>query len=113
MLTRYVLYALLATLLASCRTYLDDDESGRIPSWTDLYGEPTDTAFSGILSFAHLPYYKCLSSRDYLFDIGIVGFPFDTAVTYRPGARFGPHGIRSGQNLSSRLLVASPRPRTP
>jgi len=30
------------------------------------------------------------------FDIAILGMPFDTAVTYRPGARFGPYAIRSG-----------------
>lgn len=28
---------------------------------------------------------KCLSDRDTPFDIGIIGAPFDTAVTYRPG----------------------------
>ncbi|KXS13555.1 Arginase/deacetylase [Gonapodya prolifera JEL478] len=28
------------------------------------------------------------------FDIAVVGIPFDTSVTYRPGARFGPRGIR-------------------
>ena len=30
------------------------------------------------------------------FDIAILGMPFDTGVTYRPGARFGPYAIRSG-----------------
>ncbi len=29
------------------------------------------------------------------FDIGIIGAPFDTAVSYRPGARFGPRAIRA------------------
>jgi agmatinase len=28
-------------------------------------------------------------------DVGIVGIPFDTATTNRPGARFGPEAIRS------------------
>lgn len=28
--------------------------------------------------------------------------PFDTAVTYRPGARFGPQGIRVGSRRSLR-----------
>jgi len=47
--------------------------------------------FSGISTFAHLPYVKCLTAQDVEFDIGIVGVPFDTAVSYRPGefmARF-------------------------
>ncbi|KIM31715.1 hypothetical protein M408DRAFT_327169 [Serendipita vermifera MAFF 305830] len=52
-------------------------------------------AFSGITTFAHLPTIPCLASKD-SFDIAIVGYPFDTAVSYRPGARFGPHGIRDG-----------------
>lgn len=33
-------------------------------------------------------------------DVGIVGVPFDSTVSYRPGARFGPEHIRN----SSRLL---------
>ena len=37
------------------------------------------------MTFAHLKHVKCLSNRDVPFDIGIVGAPFDTAVTYRPG----------------------------
>ena len=28
---------------------------------------------------------KCLTAPDVEFDIGIVGVPFDTAVSYRPG----------------------------
>ena len=28
---------------------------------------------------------KCLTAPDVPFDIGIVGAPFDTAVSYRPG----------------------------
>jgi hypothetical protein len=28
---------------------------------------------------------KCLTAQDAEFDIGIVGVPFDTAVSYRPG----------------------------
>jgi agmatinase len=35
------------------------------------------------------------------FDIGIIGAPFDTAVTYRPGARFGPRAIRAASSRQS------------
>ncbi|KAI4133363.1 MAG: hypothetical protein LQ338_000263 [Usnochroma carphineum] len=52
-------------------------------------------AFSGVSTFAHLKHVKCLSNRDVPFDIGVIGAPFDTAVTYRPGARFGPRAIRA------------------
>lgn len=41
--------------------------------------------FSGISTFAHLNHVKCLTKPDTLFDIAILGVPFDTAVSYRPG----------------------------
>ena len=41
--------------------------------------------FSGVSTFAHLKHTKCLTSTDTLFDIAILGVPFDTAVSYRPG----------------------------
>lgn len=38
---------------------------------------------------------RCLQHPERTYDIAILGAPFDTAVTYRPGARFGPRAIRS------------------
>ena len=32
-------------------------------------------------------------------DVGIVGVPFDSGVSYRPGARFGPAHVRAGSKL--------------
>lgn len=32
---------------------------------------------------------KCLIAPDELFDIGVIGAPFDTAVSYRPGESDG------------------------
>jgi Arginase family len=72
---------------------LDDEE------YHSRFGPQVDLPFSGPLSFAHLPYSRCLDDLHSVttpFDIAILGMPFDTAVTYRPGARFGPYGIRSG-----------------
>jgi agmatinase len=54
----------------------------------------SDWAFTGISTFAHLPHTKCLVDASVAFDVGIIGAPFDTAVSYRPGARFGPRSIR-------------------
>ncbi|KAJ0282400.1 hypothetical protein COL940_005149 [Colletotrichum noveboracense] len=31
-------------------------------------------------------------------DVAILGFPYDTSTSYRPGARFGPRGIRAGSS---------------
>ncbi|KAL4998155.1 arginase family-domain-containing protein [Aspergillus recurvatus] len=52
-------------------------------------------SFSGHASFAHLKPVKCLVEPDEKYDIAIIGAPFDTAVSYRPGARFGPRAIRA------------------
>ncbi|OCK90306.1 arginase family protein [Cenococcum geophilum 1.58] len=58
----------------------------------------TGSAFSGLTTFANLPYVHCLAEGKKVekFDIAILGAPFDTGVTARPGARFGPGGIRQG-----------------
>jgi len=60
--------------------------------WTFEWG------FSGVNSFAHLEHIKCLTKPDTPFDIAILGVPFDTAVSYRPGARFGPRAIRAASS---------------
>lgn len=52
--------------------------------------------YGGIATFAHLPHISEVSD----VDVAIVGVPFDTGVSYRPGARFGPNHVRE----SSRLL---------
>ncbi|KAF7307470.1 Agmatinase 1 [Mycena indigotica] len=65
-------------------------------TWLEKYGAQIDQPFSGPLSFSHIPYTRCLEDESKKFDIAILGMPFDTGVTYRPGARFGPFAIRSG-----------------
>lgn len=52
--------------------------------------------YAGEATFAHLPKIERVDAAD----IAVVGIPFDTGVTYRPGARFGPSHVRE----SSRLL---------
>ncbi|RDW74399.1 agmatinase [Aspergillus mulundensis] len=55
--------------------------------------------FSGLTTFAHIPYVNCFvdsEAQSTSYDIAILGAPFDTAVTGRPGARYGPGGIRLG-----------------
>ncbi|KAK7063726.1 Arginase/deacetylase [Favolaschia claudopus] len=65
-------------------------------TWLEKYGSQIDQPFSGPLAFSHIPYTRCLEDESQLFDIAILGLPFDTGVSYRPGARFGPYAIRSG-----------------
>ncbi|GAA6042679.1 hypothetical protein JCM8097_003741 [Rhodosporidiobolus ruineniae] len=64
--------------------------------WTAKYGGSPDLSFSGIVTFAHLPHARCLDEPGKPLDIALIGFPFDTSVSYRSGARFGPNGIRQG-----------------
>ncbi|KAI3324495.1 arginase [Xylariaceae sp. AK1471] len=55
--------------------------------------------FSGLTTYAHIPYVNCFSddaTTGSKYDIAIFGAPFDTGVTARPGARYGPQGIRLG-----------------
>jgi agmatinase len=52
--------------------------------------------YGGPATFARLPRLDEVSRAD----VVVVGVPFDTGVSYRPGARFGPGHIRA----SSRLL---------
>ncbi|KAK8115491.1 Arginase/deacetylase [Apiospora sp. TS-2023a] len=59
-------------------------------------GKQADSVFSGISTFGRLPYYPCLGAEDVEYDIAFIGAPFDTGTSYRPGARFGPNGIRQG-----------------
>ncbi|PKY05103.1 agmatinase 1 [Aspergillus campestris IBT 28561] len=59
----------------------------------------TGSQFSGLTTFAHMPYVNCFvdaEAESTPYDIAFLGAPFDTAVTGRPGARFGPSGIRLG-----------------
>ncbi|KAL2258616.1 hypothetical protein VTK26DRAFT_8016 [Humicola hyalothermophila] len=59
-------------------------------------GTQADSVFSGITTFGRLPYQPCLQNPDAIYDIAFLGAPFDTGTSYRPGARFGPSGIRQG-----------------
>jgi agmatinase len=46
--------------------------------------------YAGASTFARLPEIDRVSD----YDVAILGLPFDSGVSYRPGARFGPMGIR-------------------
>ena len=51
--------------------------------------------YTGIRTFARCPYVEDPSG----VDVGFVGIPFDTATSYRTGARFGPEALRAGSTL--------------
>ncbi len=65
---------------------------------TDLHVETHyEPMFSGATSFCRRAYARNLEG----VDVAVMGVPFDTAVTNRPGTRLGPRAIRAAStNLS-------------
>ncbi|MDF5752672.1 agmatinase [Spongiactinospora sp. TRM90649] len=51
--------------------------------------------FAGPATFARLPRLDEVERAD----VAVVGVPFDTGVSYRPGARFGPAAVREASRL--------------
>ncbi|MEV4570892.1 agmatinase [Nonomuraea sp. NPDC049419] len=51
--------------------------------------------FAGFATFARLPRLDQVERAD----VAVVGVPFDTGVSYRPGARFGPAAVREASRL--------------
>ncbi|PHH62551.1 hypothetical protein CDD81_6937 [Ophiocordyceps australis] len=98
-------------LSAGCQGHARDHDAKK---WTQeelaelqvKWGKGEQWGFAGIASFAHLDHVECLTDPSINYDIAIIGIPFDTAVTYRPGARFGPRAIRqaSARQIASRAF---------
>ncbi len=70
------------------------------------YGPPDPSLaprYTGVRTFARFPH---VTDPDGV-DAAIVGVPFDTATSYRPGARFGPEAIRAGfaQQVPKRVAI--------
>jgi agmatinase len=66
---------------------------------TSLHYGPPDASlaprYTGVRTFA-----RCPNVTDFpKADVAVVGVPFDTATSYRPGARFGPAAIRDQSQL--------------
>ncbi|MCU1635263.1 MAG: speB [Cryobacterium sp.] len=51
--------------------------------------------YAGIATFARLPRVEDVRQAD----ITVLGVPFDSGVSYRPGARFGPSHVREASRL--------------
>jgi agmatinase len=52
--------------------------------------------YAGVRTFARLPHVE-IPHED--VDAAVIGVPFDTATSFRPGTRFGPEAIRSASAL--------------
>ncbi|MEG2139987.1 MAG: arginase family protein, partial [Bilophila sp.] len=51
--------------------------------------------FCGIRTFQRLPHVPTAAGNDF----AILGVPFDTATSYRPGCRFGPAALRDASSI--------------
>jgi agmatinase len=66
---------------------------------SDIHHRPLDAQviprFAGVRTFMRLPHTIDLTG----VDAAAIGIPFDTATSYRTGARFGPEAVRSASAL--------------
>jgi agmatinase len=61
----------------------------------DLHGTTAEPAYAGVTSFMRRKYTRELEG----VDVAVMGVPFDTATTNRPGARLGPRAMRSASSI--------------
>lgn len=87
---------------------------------TSDLSEDNPNLFGGIVTFAHFMHFDCFNPNfnSKNIDIAVVGAPFDTGTSYRPGARMGPHLIRSasrrlGEGITPVRSNGSPNSKLP
>ncbi len=64
-------------------------------STDSLYGTTPEPTYGGVISFMRRKYRKDMAG----VDVAVLGVPFDTATTNRPGARYGPRAIRHASTV--------------
>ncbi len=69
----------------------DGDQGDQAFRKQDVYGRWPEMTYGGALSFLRRRYSRDLAG----IDVAVSGIPYDSAVTYRPGARLGPRAIRA------------------
>lgn len=65
----------------------------------EIKGTDYELTYAGALSFARRRYSRDLAG----VDIAVSGIPFDSAVTNRPGTRFGPRAVRAASTQLAEL----------
>jgi agmatinase len=58
--------------------------------------------FAGICTFCRYPAIQLVPTASRPLDWALYGVPYDTGVTYRPGARFGPRAVREASQYVKR-----------
>ena len=68
--------------------------------------------FAGVPTFMRLPHVSLEAAKIKDVDIGIIGVPWDSGTTNRPGPRHGPRQLRAASTMiRACLLSTSPSPR--
>lgn len=63
--------------------------------------------YAGIQTMFKLPYAE--DAREVIqYDVTFMGIPYDIGTSYRPGARFGPAGVRRASQVYSSLYAYNP-----
>jgi agmatinase len=62
-----------------------------------MHGDRLNLPFTGIATFAKVPYEPDLDALD--ADVAIVGAPYDMGTQVRSGTRYGPRGIRNASTI--------------
>ncbi|MGI9232613.1 MAG: agmatinase [Woeseiaceae bacterium] len=74
---------------------MDKHENDHAITRDSLYGTTPEPTYGGVTSFMRRKYTTDLTG----VDVAVTGIPLDTATTNRPGARFGPRGIRGASSI--------------
>lgn len=61
--------------------------------------------FAGIATFCRYPRLEDVADENRPVDWALYGVPFDTGVTFRPGARFGPRAVRDASQYVKRYSI--------
>jgi agmatinase len=75
------------------------------PRLTDLPDPRRNPRFAGVATFCRYPLLEQVAPSHCPVDWAIYGVPFDSGVTYRPGARFGPRAIREESQYVKRYSI--------
>ncbi|MCL4222219.1 MAG: agmatinase [Phycisphaerales bacterium] len=73
---------------------------------TNLPDSRISPRFAGIATFARYPRLEDVLPDNRPVDWAVYGVPYDSGVTYRPGARFGPRAIRDASQYLKRFSIA-------
>ena len=78
----------------------------------DYRGTHSEAMYAGALSFMRRRYTRDLTG----VDVAVLGIPFDSSVSNRPGTRLGPRGVRAASAMARAMVgvsgwVTSPMPR--